>query len=722
MDGVAVAGMGRLFHGGGWVVPVLGSAIVTHLIAGAARRARWSLAPSLIASAMGVGLVLIWSVLGSSTFYGLPSAHTFGLFGHDVAGARSAFANLVAPVPTLPGFVLVAGGGAGMAAALADWAGFRLRTLLESLVPALAVIIFVSVLAPTPPGTGVTGLLVATIAGYVGIAESVRRHGGAARFTGGRDRARLLGSAGAGMVAVVALGGAVIGPHLPGAASEGLVALHHRGPGASNQRTTISPLVDIRSRLINQADQELFTVVSTTPEYWRLTSLDSFDGNIWSSNESYSPASGPLPGPLPAVGRVNLRQFFQIDSLGSIWLPAAYIPTDLTFGSSVSWDPISESLISRSATSDGETYRVDSAVPRFTTAQLRTARTSSLPGTTVSHYTALPSGVPADVVALARSITAGKTTPFDKALALQNYLRNNYRYSLAVQPGHSDSAIENFLFRTKTGYCEQFAGSYAVMARAVGLPTRVAVGFTPGQEDSGGQWHVFGSDAHAWPEVLLGQFGWVAFEPTPGRGNPQSTSYSGVAPSQAGGPGQPSPAATQATSPAPSTPLPSAPHITVKETAPKQTGVHSGIPTFLIAALVVVGLVLAWVFGLPALRRGRRRRRRRLAAGEAELVLAAWADANGWLDLVDRRRRDEETLLEHARRVVDGISLSPESAAALGLLAERASAASYSENLSAGSADAARSEAEQVERGVVAATTWWRRLGRELDPRRLSRV
>jgi hypothetical protein len=393
----------------------------------------------------------------------------------------------------------------------------------------------------------------------------------------------------------------------------------------------------------------------------------------------------------------------------------------LTFGSGISWDPVSDSLISRSLTSDGETYRVTSAVPQLNTALLRSARTASIPSATVSHYTALPAAVPSDVVALARRITAGKTTPFDQALALQNYLRDNYHYSLAVQPGHSDSAIENFLFRTRTGYCEQFAGSYAVMARAIGLPTRVAVGFTPGEVDSGGEWHVFGSDAHAWPEVLLGRFGWVAFEPTPGRGNPQSTSYSGVSPAQAGGPGQPSTAVTQAQSTTPSAPPSTAPHINLKETAPK-TQHHLSIPAGLVVGLVLLGLVLLWVLGVPALLRTRRQRRRRLAFGEADLVLAAWADANGWLDLVDRRRQDEETLMEHARRVVDGLALSSESQAALRALAQRASAASYSESIPAGSGLTAKAEAEEVERGVIAATSWWRRFGRELDPRRLNRV
>jgi transglutaminase-like putative cysteine protease len=722
LDILAVSSMGRLFHGSGWVVPVLGSAVVTHLVSWWARRARLGLAPAAAGSAAVVFLVLVWSVLGASTFYGIPTLQTLRLFAHDVAGARSAFANLVAPVPTLPGFVLVAGSGAALVGLLADWAAFRLRTLLESVVPALAVVVFVSVLAPTPPGAAVTGLLAAAIAAYVAVNESARRAGRTAHFTGGGRRERLLGQAGAGMVAIVALGGAVVGPHLPGASSKGLVALHHRGPSASNQRTTISPLVDIRARLVSQANTELFTVTAPMAAYWRLTSLDTFDGNIWSSDESYSPAAGSLPGKLPAVGHTAVAQRIQIDSLGSIWLPAAYIPSDLTGGAGVSWDPVSQSLIGRSQTSDGEIYSVTSSEPRFSGSELRAARSSSLPSSTVTQYTKLPPAVPADVVGLARRITAGHSTPFDRALALQNYLRNNYRYSLSVPPGHSDSAIDNFLFRTKTGYCEQFAGSFAVMARAVGLASRVAVGFTPGQQDASGVWHVFGSDAHAWPEVLLGQFGWVAFEPTPGRGNPAATSYSGVAAAQAGGPGQSGPAATSAAAPT-SSPPPTSRHITVKESAPRPLPARIGPPPlWLIVAAVLLVAVVIWTLGLPAARRARRNRRRRRAVDEADRVLAAWQDANGWLDLLNRSRQAEETLLDHARRAVDGIPLRPETADALRDLAERASAASYAPALPAGSAQVALEYAKTVEHGVVHSAGRWRRLGRELDPRRFSRV
>jgi hypothetical protein len=100
-----------------------------------------------------------------------------------------------------------------------------------------------------------------------------------------------------------------------------------------------------------------------------------------------------------------------------------------------------------------------------------------------------------------------------------------------VQSGHSNSAIESFL-REKVGYCEQFAGTYAAMMRTLGYPSRVAVGFTSGTETAPGVFSVLGRNAHAWPEVWFDGIGWVAFEPTPGRGAPGAENYTGLAPQQ----------------------------------------------------------------------------------------------------------------------------------------------------------------------------------------------
>src|SRR5205085_1798794 len=244
-------------------------------------------------------------------------------------------------------------------------------------------------------------------------------------------------------------------------------------------RTTISPLVDIRTRLVDLSDNELFSVQSNAPEYWRITALDKFDGKIWSSVGTYKPAGGGLPSGVRSRAATNtVTQKYAISGLSSIWLPAAFRPTHLDGIKKVRYDAESASLLTDAETSNGLSYRVESALPQLTPAELGSAP-PVLPSSIIDRYLALPDGFPSSVARLANQVTQSASTPYAKAKALQDYLRNNFRYDLNVPAGHDDRALERFLFITKRGYCEQFAGSYAAMARAINLPSRVAVGGTP---------------------------------------------------------------------------------------------------------------------------------------------------------------------------------------------------------------------------------------------------
>jgi transglutaminase-like putative cysteine protease len=720
---VTAAGMGRLFRGTTWVAPVLGAAAACHAVCLGARRARWPIVVAAVLSVVASFLVVAWAVVPGSTSYGIPTPHTLSVLVHELSRARRDFSTARAPAPALPGFLAAAALAMAVVAVLADWAAFRLHATLEAVAPALAMLVFVSVLATDAHRTDWTAGFVAALALFVVVHESTDRAGERAVFTGGTGRWPYLSPGALALTAGVVAAAVVVGPRLPGAHASAVLSVRHSSTGAS-RRTTVSPLVDIRSRLVDESNVELFTVQAAQPAYWRLTSLDSFDGNIWSSDEPYAPVGSQIPVPPPPGGGQALSQRYQISDLGSIWLPAAYLPTAIGGAPGVSWDAQSDSLISQAATSDGESYRITSEVPVFNPAQLRQA---SLAGEVVSpvvqaRYTQLPAGVPVQVVALARRITAGAPTPYDKALALQNYLRDNYSYSLNAPAGHSDSALVSFLFETRTGYCEQFAGAYAVMARAVGLPTRVAVGFTPGERQSDGLWHVLGMHAHAWPEVLLGQYGWVAFEPTPGRGMPGATSYTGVTPQQAdaGGPGTVGavPAPTGTTAPA----NPGGSRLSTRPTTPpagptRGRGGRGGFSP-LLALLVLAGAAGLWLITVPAVRAVRRRRRRDRAVAEAERVLLAWEEAAEWLALSGAPRRPGETLLEHAGRAPRVVGLGPEAARLLEELAVDAATAAYApEGRSRGASEGAEERAAGVERAVRQKAGPWRRALWWLDPR-----
>jgi transglutaminase-like putative cysteine protease len=132
------------------------------------------------------------------------------------------------------------------------------------------------------------------------------------------------------------------------------------------------------------------------------------------------------------------------------------------------------------------------------------------------------------VTSLSDRLTSGKKSDYDKAMAIQQYLRatGGFTYSLTLAPPAKDRSgkdagfdpLTNFLV-TKKGYCVQFATAMVMMSRAVGIPAHMATGFTPGTL-SKGVWTVSASDAHAWPELYLDGLGWTRFEPTPSRATP----------------------------------------------------------------------------------------------------------------------------------------------------------------------------------------------------------
>ena len=215
-----------------------------------------------------------------------------------------------------------------------------------------------------------------------------RRGGGASTIAQGG-----VGLATAGIVVA-----ALVGPVLPGAHSASLVQWrHHNGNSGPSNRVTVSPLVDIQSRLVDQGTTEFFTVktAGAVPRYWRLTALDDFDGTIWKSSNSYRAATGRLPPGEPSrAPETTLRQDYSIKELSSIWLPAAVRPERLTGQSGARYDEESGSLISSTANGNGLNYTVVSRIPRFSEADLaRVPR--SVPDRIARRYLKLPRGFPA---------------------------------------------------------------------------------------------------------------------------------------------------------------------------------------------------------------------------------------------------------------------------------------------------------------------------------------
>ena len=123
-----------------------------------------------------------------------------------------------------------------------------------------------------------------------------------------------------------------------------------------------------------------------------------------------------------------------------------------------------------------------------------------------------------DLYALNEWIVGPQTDPYLVALAVEEYLRTNYDYSLRPPDAGYASPYAEFLFATRTGYCQHFAGAMAALLRFNGIPARVVVGFTAGEEARSGVWVVTRNNAHAWVEAYFPGVGWVPFDPTPGGG------------------------------------------------------------------------------------------------------------------------------------------------------------------------------------------------------------
>jgi transglutaminase-like putative cysteine protease len=162
----------------------------------------------------------------------------------------------------------------------------------------------------------------------------------------------------------------------------------------------------------------------------------------------------------------------------------------------------------------GAVYTVTSRTVPVTEQKLRDS--SGLVPSEIADVYAQTPGTTSRVIDLARTVTAGRTNTFDRVKALENWLGDNTRYSLdAPLSPHNVDVVDDFLFRSRLGWCEQIASSLVVMARSIGIPARLVTGFVPDSRDAlTGRFVVRERDAHAWAEIYFPGIGWQGFDPT----------------------------------------------------------------------------------------------------------------------------------------------------------------------------------------------------------------
>lgn len=464
---VAAASLARLTTGG---VPWRGALVAalvgyTAVLLSSRHVARsWSLIIGVLAAA----LASVWLSVPTATRYGLPTATTFRTLDHGL----KAIGPIHLPIAGGPGVVFLCSVVAGVAGAAT-----RAFPGLFGFLPGLVLLAGSTVALPSDGAALLAVLLAASMTTAIGTAD------------GRVGTLACAATTAAVAIAVLAVGIA----NEPAGAAGGGDAVVGVPP------TAISLVSRLTALEVRDPDLVMFTASTPVPTYWQVAVLTVLSGQTWGPDSTVSAVlSGRrvVPTPVANPNGPTFRVTVSIANFASRLLPVPPSTQHLSSGTLTSVGAVAPSL-----SEAGQHYSATATIPVATTSSEATASPED---------TLLPILPPA-ITTLARSITASAPTPLDKAEALTDWFRSpSFRYSL--RPTRAD--LTSFLLTTRTGSCEQFAGAFAVLARSVGLPTRLAVGFATGVRNAAGRTVVRGRDAHVWPQVLIGGT-WLSFEPTP---------------------------------------------------------------------------------------------------------------------------------------------------------------------------------------------------------------
>jgi len=250
--------------------------------------------------------------------------------------------------------------------------------------------------------------------------------------------------------------------------------------------------------------------------YWRSRTYDRYVYFGWYAGETetieYAAGEPAITTTLPTQRIVQQEVAVLNDSEGLLYAAGELVVADQDYR--VAWRSGEDAF---GASVEAAHYRAESLVNEVPEEALRSAG-NDYPDWVKDRYLALPDTVPERVLALARDLTATEPTPYDRALAIESYLRR-FPYTLDVPtPPSGHDVVDYFLFELQEGYCDYYATAMVVLARAAGLPARLVVGYASGRYNAfKAHYVVTVGDAHAWAEVYFPGYGWVEFEPTGGR-------------------------------------------------------------------------------------------------------------------------------------------------------------------------------------------------------------
>ncbi|WP_349899346.1 transglutaminase family protein [Parafrigoribacterium soli] len=500
-----------LLEGGGWWFEM---AVVTAVVLGAAalvrRLARWRPLPSLVALLALAAYVVLRFAGDTALLLVIPGSGTVERIGRLTEAALESIRTQAIPAVVDSGILLLLVAGVGAITLIADLLAIGLRAPAAAGIPLLGLLI-APALTDFDLSDGFAFALAA--AGYLWLLF-------AARPQRGIPISILTGA----LAIVAAL---VVPLALPPVVAEG------SGTGAF--ATGVNPTIDLGKDLrANSAATALtYSTQSGASHYLRLVTLEKFTGSAWAPDRPQQHRSNRVrsfPDPVGLSSDIRTTRevtHITMGRLQSPWLPLPY-PTSSVTGlwGHWYWESASLAVSSPDAGVENQIYEATSLVLHPTPRELSDA--GSVVPSSMSAYLALPSNLPSIISDTAQKVTAGESGSYARAVALQEYFRSDaFQYSVdaPVKDGYDGTGMDviaKFL-EVKSGYCVHFASAMAVMARSLGIPARVAVGFQGGTVMDAGasgqtNYRVTSQDLHAWPELYFDRVGWVPFEPTPGRG------------------------------------------------------------------------------------------------------------------------------------------------------------------------------------------------------------
>ncbi|QIK76834.1 transglutaminaseTgpA domain-containing protein [Nocardioides piscis] len=599
-------------------VPLLYTAAIIALVGGTARWLHVPTALGLLLTAAVAGACVLGWVTGSA----VPSPSVLADYATRVGEALDSTRKFRAPVPVEAASIspLLITAGAAVVVTVDTLAGGLRRIPLAGLLLLAVYCVPVSI-----TGVGLTWpAFVALAIGFLAMLHLVHldrvTRWGRGVDSGGSDRAGLTVRTGAVVGAAIKIGAlaTALALALPLALPTYEVTLFD-GPGPGKREIQVAdPLVDLRRDLARGEDIPLLQVTTPhrDPSYLRIAVLTRFNGNTWTPGDRDIPddqvASGPMP-PLVGVTSASPRQEWPYrvevnEDFESRWLPTTAQVSSMTVEGDWRYDLSTMDFMTSDpeATTAGLDYSF-TGVGVEPDAELLDEAASGISFIDSSFFE-IPSGIAPEVGSLAAEVTQDQTTRFRKAQALQQWFREDggFEYSTANIEEVSEGTLTEFLDE-RVGYCEQFAASMAIMARVIGIPARVAVGFLRPDSVGPDTYEFSSHDLHAWPELFFPGAGWVRFEPTPGARAASVPAYTSADLA-------PNPTATPSARNTPSTDARSR-----QLRDPETTAIADEASTFpWVRLLVAVGTLALLLVGVLAPTLVRRRRRERRLRGDLE--------------------------------------------------------------------------------------------------------